>query len=547
MKFNKHLMLTASLILAFTAGMTSCGDEDESCSLKSSDCREQGKKLDRKTCTCVEPEACTLTCDANQTLDEINCKCVDSQPECTVKECGENQEFDTAKCDCVEKGTAACTLDPNSCKENETFNSEDCKCVSNSDPDKYECSKTCTEGQELDTAVCECVKEGTASCTYNPSECKDNEVFDPDACTCVGKSNNPECDITECPQGTELDYGICKCVDPTAPKECTKIDCGENEVFDTNLCMCVSQGTESCTKECDSSKHQTLNDNCECVCTVGFIMNGNNCEEISTCGNGKIDDGEFCDVDSEGNSVYFTPSDADCKKWKHGDYEAGGVPSCNDNCTGYKDAGTCVVKTGEKTCGNNKLDNNEFCDTVNGTAVFSDPENATCAAHGFDPKIDGKLGCSNDCTKIEPGSCVSIDLTKIVQGFHSCSATFNYDPNSNSVKASAEYNAVNAEPNIKGVVICGLKSQKAFEALSFYGKNILSGEDNKISGEFHVDDVLPDKEYYGDYTCAFYIEDRSYQTEDGYGIFCTDKAYTPEKTMGEYNSETYFTCPANSD
>jgi hypothetical protein len=557
MKFNKHLFLTASLILAFSAGMTSCGDDEESCSLKPADCKAEGKKLDRKACACIVSDTCTKTCKDGQKLDEDSCTCVTIKTcELTQADCeAQEKELDSVKCECVAQGTSTCSVeceapkvvDPDkcecvdppkcekTCKDGENLDKDKCECVPGGSTPNPNCTTEnhpCDANQELDTKKCECVAKGEAECK---EECKPDEMLAPDECTCIGKPA-VECDIKSCPHGTELHPGLCQCINPSEPLPCTKTDadCGANQELDKDLCQCMPAGSV-CKVECDSNQHQIINkDECKCECMKGYTMTGNECQPVETCGNGTLESDEFCDTDSSGNALYHSPTDADCKKWQPGNYVGKGAPACNNTCTGYGGAGTCST---ELKCGNNKLDEGEFCDMVNGTAVFQDPSKAVCSVeNGFDPKQGGTPSCNveKDCV-IDKGTCSFINIASIVQGFHSCSATFTYDSASNTVNATATYDTVNPDPKVKGAVICDNSTASVLESLSVFGKTFATGVNGSISSSFNVSASQESFENKS-YTCVFYIVDETYQTNDGRGAICTDKADFPDKTMGEYNA-----------
>ena len=571
MKFNKHLFLTASLILAFSAGMTSCGDDEESCSLKPADCKAEGKKLDRKACACIV-DSCTKTCKDGQKLDEDSCTCV------TIKKCdltqadceAQEKELDTAKCECVESGSSTCNIvceDPHqvvnekcecvdsfkcekTCKEGEKLDEDKCECVPKPPKPNPNCTTEnhpCDANQELDTQKCECVPTGEAECKV---ECNANEILVPDLCVCTGNPGS-ECDIDTCPDENQIiDPISCTCIDPSEPPKCTKTqsDCESDETLDTSICQCVPSN-EVCTLECDSNKHQIVNKSktpCFCDCEGGYIMVGNECEPVETCGNGKLDKGEFCDTTSLGFPIYANDGDADCKKWKSGEYESGGKPGCNDKCDGYGGEGTCELK-GQKKCGNNVLDPLEFCDIVDGVAKFRNPEDAVCSEErGYDPKAGGTPGCniSKGCA-FDAGSCKIMDITSIVQGFRSCSATFEYDSASNTVNATATYETVNPNPNIIGIVVCDILDADVRMAISKYGKDdvYVSGTDTTISYSYKVSNPPSGTPLSsGEHTCFFYIMDLTYNTADGRGVVCADKAYAPRKNipMSDINTTTYF-------
>ena len=81
------------------------------------------------------------------------------------------------------------------------------------------------------------------------------------------------------------------------------------------------------------------------------------------------------------------------------------------------------------------------------------------------------------------------------------------------------------------------------DAISKFGKSevFATGANDSISFTFNVSNPPNGQPLTsGDYTCFFYIIDNTYQTKDGRGVICTDKADYPNKTMGEYNSTVYF-------
>lgn len=127
----------------------------------------------------------------------------------------------------------------------------------------------------------------------------------------------------------------------------------------------------------------------------GQILCGSDCISLDTsgcsnCGNNIINEGERCD----GTSLDFNT----CISKGF----TSGTLSCKSDCSDF-DTSQCVGSTTTATCGNNMVEEGEFCD---GT----DLNGETCASQGFD---SGTLKCDTDCRGYDESSCVGGTSTKL--------------------------------------------------------------------------------------------------------------------------------------
>ncbi len=179
-------------------------------------------------------------------------------------------------------------------------------------------------------------------------------------------------------------------------------DVGQGSTVDMESDFLVSaicgNGSIEGFEQCDGL---TFNNTCESLnfesgtlsCTESCHLNTANCKPKSTCGNGKIDDGEDCEKDQALEATCLTAGNF-----------MGGTLGCSDACT--FDTSQC------QTCGNNFLEPGERCD---GTELG----NADCStALGYRAK--GTLSCKNDCSEVLNDQCSPV-FTQVAAGFnHTC-------------------------------------------------------------------------------------------------------------------------------
>ena len=121
------------------------------------------------------------------------------------------------------------------------------------------------------------------------------------------------------------------------------------------------------------------------TCNADCTLNTENC--VSTCGNGKLDDGEICDGESFAESASCPEGTQRMKDRKF---------ECLPNCT--LDLSVCATPL----CGNAKLDEGEICDGTLFSSQAKCPDN-----HELQ---DGKsLSCNENCT-LNIENCERISL-----------------------------------------------------------------------------------------------------------------------------------------
>ncbi|MBQ9816992.1 MAG: hypothetical protein IJM59_05940 [Proteobacteria bacterium] len=254
-----------------------------------------------------------------------------------------------------------------------------------------------------------------ATCDKKAEDCtKDGKKLDQEKCECVKKEEKQK--DPNCGNG-KLDEGeVCDIVDGVEAFADGKGTCeawaSEN---DETLDASAEQGKPGCSSDCKGhSKAQ---------------KSGNGCVTVAAtlCGNGKIDDGEKCDKDADGN-IIFAPSETDhsCKATYgkgSGDFVADGVPTCAKDCKGY----------GKGTCEDNK---------------------------GGESQEGGIKSCVPDIKYAE-----------------------------NKVTGNATVEAGDASAKIKGAVICGEMNENIEKAVNIYAADdkLKDAADGKITSELATD------------------------------------------------------------
>ncbi|MDP7039607.1 MAG: hypothetical protein QGI45_10650, partial [Myxococcota bacterium] len=261
--------------------------------------------------------------------------------------------------------------------------------------------KTCHEYFSDPTLIC----SGTPECIacqgvrYSPEEC---------GCIEISLCGNDQLDQGEsCDGDVFRDDSYCEAFYPGSV--CSGLECKDDCTYNTSACECAA--AETCGnqqldvdlgEQCDvnavgsvlipgnfSCAHAYPDMNCsgalECDSNCG-IVDACACEEIPSCGNLQLDQGEACDLDADGNAIIFENIECDTA---HPDQICTGAYGCNENCELIDNCACQESGNGENTslCGNGTSDDGEACD--NGTANT----NETACAYG----LESCTLCNTDC------------------------------------------------------------------------------------------------------------------------------------------------------
>lgn len=237
--------------------------------------------------------------------------------------CEANDDCETGNCSekvCAAKAEEKkCEKTADSCNaETETWNEKDCKC----DPKSSE--KTCELKAE--------------DCSADAHQELDSEKC---ACACVSGYHFNNADTPVCEEDIVASEN---CNDGTvdADEVCDSKD--GNIQFKEDYGTCVNYFKEN--GETVTAEAVTGTPSCGNTCKT--LAKGTCAKVDDTCGNGKLDDGEFCDAVGEGDSKVVKFADdaaATCENANQGKF---GKPGCNVTCDGYS-KGTCS-ETEADTC-----------------------------------------------------------------------------------------------------------------------------------------------------------------------------------------------------
>ena len=345
----------------------------------------------------------TLLCDSTCKFNTTNCS--------ASRGCGNGSIEDSEECDktAFKNNVTTCTA-----YDGNTYSSGKLKCADNCMIDTSDCKSYCgngsvnsskgevCDGTNLNSKTCaKIVGEGSTGELACSDDCKS---FDTSGCSepkfCGdGKINvsGEECDTNTFATGSNscavysstYESGELSCTSgcKVSVKNCVaKAYCGDGAVNNDEYCDGEKflNGRTNCSTW-NSDKYIDGKVSCNSDCTLNYSA----CVEKPTvkCGNGVIDDGEYCD-----QNAFIVDS---CYDWSH--TFSGGTLKCNTNCS--IDDSSCTLAAPEPRCGDGNIDAGEECDSS------SFPDNIkTC--NGYDPYTykSGSLSCSSSC-KIDTSAC----------------------------------------------------------------------------------------------------------------------------------------------
>ena len=359
-----------------TIDLTGCAQGEPSgplCGNGVLDSGEQCDKTDFGAATCASMKPGTsgqLKCNADCTIDLTGC--AQAQPYEPV--CGNGVIDSGEQCDTNNFGGYTCRI----------------KCAEAGM--NYSGAFTCTDQCKVDERACKCIPPETAICgngkVETGEECDDGNVKDGDGCSKACKlevCGNGVLDFgEECDDGNTADGDCCSSTCKLEHSAACASTCGNGriELGETcdknNLGYYTGMGAETVCKlfgyQMSSSAKVSCSDTCQIVL---------DCPERK-CGNGSLDDGEFCDGNVIRNGYtcqsIFGPGST-------------GTLKCDNTCL-HTDKSGC---TPPSNCGNGKVNGNERCDPN-----LEDESKFLCSS--YYPGSTGNRVCNSVC-RWEDDSC----------------------------------------------------------------------------------------------------------------------------------------------
>lgn len=287
---------------------------------------------------------------------------------------------------------------------------------------KLGCTATC------DIDFSQCIAKPTAYCgdgvlNTSSEEC-DGSAFMNGKKTCNDYNGRYVSGNLKCTNGCKLDLSDCKapaCGDGElgADEECD----GDKFMFGIKTCAEYSEtsykgGMLKCTDKCR-------------IDTSACVSAG------SVCGNGELEEDEFCD------GTKFIDGQDDCSDW--GDF-AGGKVTCSATCDIVT---TACVKKNDARCGDGKVNvDGEDCD---GSAFLADV--TSCVEYDDKTYSAGTLKCTKAC-KYDFSGCTEIPKpacgNNVVDGDEMCDGDKFYG----DIKTCAEYSDTYNRGNLKCTDSC---------------------------------------------------------------------------------------------
>ena len=409
-------------------GCTDCDHKSEYCGNGIIELGEQcdGMNFAAATCATVLGQGCTgyLMCSSCK-IDTSLCVC----PKPETRQCGngileageqcDKTDFGSATCASLRPGTSGqllcnsdCTIDLTGCEQAQPYepvcgngvidSGEQCdtnnfggytchiKCAEAGM--NYSGAFTCTDQCKVDERACKCIPPETAICgngkVETGEECDDGNVKDGDGCSKACKlevCGNGVLDFgEECDDGNTADGDCCSSTCKLEHSAACASTCGNGRIElgetcdDNNLGYYTGMGAEKVCKlfgyQMSSSAKVSCSDTCQIVL---------DCPERK-CGNGSLDDGEFCDGGVIRNGYtcqsIFGPGST-------------GTLKCDNTCL-HTDKSSC---TPPSNCGNGKVNGNERCDPN-----LEDESKFLCSS--YYPGSTGNRVCNSVC-RWEDDSC----------------------------------------------------------------------------------------------------------------------------------------------
>ncbi len=387
------------------------------------------------------------------------------------------------------KEETKCELTAASCTDEQTWNEKDCKCDPKQASTCEKAESDCTDGKKLDKDKCECVEDkGGEECTL---ECKadDHKKLDSDKCECV-------CD-TGYKAGENAD-AACVVDEEGGDEKCK----GEHEVADGDTC------------KCETGYHYNKAETPVCEEDI---------TESEKCNDGTVDDDEVCD--NKDGVVSFKEGYGSCVDYyKENSIEVSadnvsGTPSCGNTCKTLAE-GSC--KRLDDPCGNNVLDEGEFCDTVDGVVKFADEAAATCSNANMG--AEGKPGCNAKCDGYSKGDCHEAgEVVDGVNGVAKCGSNLAISESSATAKVTYTLMTSDASKAVKAGIVCS--SSSATIDADVVGATLVEAADGSVDLTADLSKLTA-----GEYVCYIAVK-----VGDNGAVVCPLAEGKPAKASGEAN------------
>ena len=344
-----------------------------------------------------------LLCDSTCKFNTTNCS--------PSRGCGNGSLEDSEECDQTafhDNITSCVAYDEN------TYSKGKLKCADNCMIDTSGCTTYCgngsvntskgevCDGTNLNHKTCaKIVGEGSTGVLACAADCK---TFDTSGCTEAKYCGDGKINVTgeECDTNT-FQTGSNDCSDFSSIYESGKLSCTSGCKVNTDACKrkpYCGDGSVNNDELCDGTKFLNGRTNCatwdpdryisgKVSCNNDCTLNYDACMEKPSvkCGNGVLDDEEFCDT-----NAFIVDS---CSEWSP--TFSGGTLKCFEDCN--IDDSSCTLATPDPYCGDGNIDDGEECDT----SAFP---GGIKSCNGYDPYTykTGTLSCTSAC-KIDTSAC----------------------------------------------------------------------------------------------------------------------------------------------
>ena len=427
-------------------------------------------------------------CDGSKFLDGITCQDAGSQYSGGTLKCTDDCELDLTACTLHRCGDNILS-DDEWCDGSKFLDNMGCADVSSLySGGTLKCTKTC----EIDTSACQ---KRCGNGILDEGEWCDGNKFDADADACSDWIHDTTGTLT-CTSTCEVDTSNCK-AKPTA-------FCGDG-IVNTDAEDCDGSAFLLDITDCKDYSNAYVGGKLSCN-TSTCKVDTSACQKpaVAKCGDGKYDaDSEYCDA---GKFMFDIKT---CAEYSSS-YNTG-MLKCTSDCNIDTSACGHVV---ENTCGNGRLDSNEFCD---GNLFYEGVTDCTIWGELLDSEyVAGNVTCSANC-EISTAACVAPSTATCGDGIlnqanEECDKTA-FELN---VTSCAEYSNAYASGSLKCTNDCKVDTSACQEnAASTCGNGILEGNEECDGGAFFLDVK----------TCAEYSSAYSHVTAN---LGCTEDCKVDE-------------------